>query len=105
MREIIAYGAAVPEALLRQLASLDPAAPAYACVAIGEEIEGYRPSTAIGKSRVLAHRAEGKVPRSLLRVFRNQIRAAEQTGVDYDRAQSDLEDVAELVREAMEKKP
>ncbi len=56
------------------------------------------------QARVLAYRAQGKVPKELLRVFRNQIHATEQQGVSYDRAQSDLDDVAELVRKAMERK-
>ncbi len=72
-------------------------------VSIGEELEGCRPSISVRQARVLAHRAQGRVSKSLLRVFRNQTHATEERGVSYDRAQTDLDDVADLVREAMEK--
>ena len=72
-------------------------------VSIGEELAGCRPSISVRQARLLAQHANGRAPKGLLRVFRNQIHAAEERGLSYDRAQTDLDDVAELVREEMEK--
>ena len=73
-------------------------------VSIGEELAGCRPSITVRRARRLVQRAKGNVPKGLLRIFRNQIHAAEAQGLSYDRAQSDLDDAADLVREAMERK-